>query len=129
MEDAPRLGLAGADRHGREIVPGHQLSDRLAWVLGKAHVAIGDDAAQLARFFDHWNAADPVRLHQLERVRERLVGAHGDRVDHHSALEPFYLPNRRRLLLDSEVAVEDADAAELREGDRHVGLGHRVHRR
>ena len=74
MQDSPRFGLAGTDRHRREIVPGHQLADRLARVLGETHVAVGKDAAQLAGFFDDRNAADPVRLHQLERLGERLVG-------------------------------------------------------
>ena len=84
---------------------------------------------ELARFLDDRNAADPVRLHQLERFGERLVGRHGDRIDHHPALEPLHLAHRGRLLLDVEVAVKHADPAELRERDRHVGLGHRVHRR
>jgi hypothetical protein len=30
---------------------------------------------------------------------------------------------------DREVAVENADPADLRDGDGHVGLRHRVHRR
>ncbi len=37
--------------------------------------------------------------------------------------------NRSSLGLHVEIAVEDADAAELGKGDGHVGLGHRVHRR
>ena len=84
---------------------------------------------ELARFLDDRDAADPVRLHQLERVGERLVGRHGDRIDHHSAFEALDLAHRGRLLLDAEIAVEHADAAELRQRDRHVRLGHRVHRR
>ena len=34
-----------------------------------------------------------------------------------------------RLVLDREVAVEDADAALARHRDRHAGLGDGVHRR
>jgi hypothetical protein len=52
-----------------------------------------------------------------------VIGIH-----HHAALEALHRPHRRRLLLDRKVAVEDADAAQLRHHDRHVGLGHRVHR-
>ena len=69
------------------------------------------------------------RCHQLERVGERLVGRHGDRVDHHAALEALDRAHRRGLLLDLHVAVEHAEPAQLRHHDRHVGLGHRVHRR
>ena len=45
VQDAPRLRLGRADRHGREIFLCHQLADGLLWVLGEAHVAIGEDAA------------------------------------------------------------------------------------
>ncbi len=129
MQNPPRLFLAGADRHSRQIVAGHQLADRLARVFGETDVAVGQDTAQLARFLDNRDSADAVRLHQLERVGQGLVGRHGDRVDHHPALEPLDLANRHRLLLDSHVAVKDSDPAELCQSDGHVGLGHRVHRR
>ena len=67
--------------------------------------------------------------HQLQRLGQRRVGRHGDRVDHHPALEP--LDRRTAVACSSmvEVAVKHADAAELGQRDRHVGLGHGVHRR
>ena len=46
VQDPPRLLLAGADRHRREIVAGHQLADRLARIFGEADVAVGEDAAR-----------------------------------------------------------------------------------
>ena len=129
MEDAPGIGFAGADRDGRQIVPGHQLADQLARVLSEADVAVGEDAAQPAPFLDDGDAADAVRLHQLQRFGERLVRSHGDRVDDHSAFEALHLPHRGGLLFDRQVAVKHADAAKLRQGNRHVRFGHRVHRR
>jgi hypothetical protein len=75
------------------------------------------------------NAGNPVPRHQLERVGQSLVGRHRDRVDHHAALEALDRPHRRRLLLDREIAVQHPHPAQLRHDDRHVGLGHRVHRR
>ena len=50
MEDAPGLGLGGADRHGREIVAGHQLADLLLGIFGEADVAVGQDAGSLPDF-------------------------------------------------------------------------------
>jgi hypothetical protein len=129
VKDFSRLSLGRSDRHRGEVVAGHQLAHRLLGVLGEANVAVGENAAQFARLLDHGNAADPVDSHQLERFGEALLGGHGDRVDHHPAFEPFDLADGGGLLLDPHVAVEDADAAELGEGDRHVGFGHRVHRR
>ena len=83
----------------------------------------------LPDFSTNGNAADPMGLHQLERFGQRLVGGHGDRVHDHPAFEALHLAHRRRLFLDGEVAVKHADPAELRERDRHVRLGHGVHRR
>ncbi len=58
-----------------------------------------------------------------------MVRSHGDRIDDHAAFEALDLPDRACLFLDAEVAVKHTDAAQLRHGDCHVGLGHRVHRR
>jgi hypothetical protein len=44
-----------------------------------------------------------VALHQLEGIRERLVGLHGDRVHHHAALEAFYRAHGRGLLVGSRL--------------------------
>ena len=128
------LVLADALAHGDQLLLGHQLGDRLPRIGGEAHVAVGEDADQLAgpplpppsttgmpemRF----------SLHQVERVGQRRVGLDGDRVDHHAGLELLDLPHLRGLLLRLEIAVDDADAAGLRHGDRHRGLGDGVHGR
>ncbi len=129
VEDAPGHFLAGAETDSRQILLGHQLADRLLRIFGEANVAIGQDARQLARFLDDRNAADTVGPHQLKRLGQRLVGRHGDRVDDHPALEPFDRTDRRRLLFNIHVAMENADAAKVGHGNRHVRFGHRIHRR
>ena len=129
VQDAPRILLAGADRDGGEIVRGHQLAHRLARIFREPNVAVGQDTDQLTRAFDDRDARDAVQLHQVERFGQRLVGGHRDRVDHHPTLEPLDRAHRSGLRVEVHVAVEDADAAELRQRDRHVGLGHGVHRR
>ena len=68
-------------------------------------------------------------LHQRQRVGQRRVGADGQRIDHHAGFELLDLPHLRGLAVDVEIAVDDADAAGLRHGDRHARFGHGVHRR
>ncbi len=63
---------AGADRG--EIVVRHQLAHRLLGIVGEAHVAVGEDADQLARGLDHRDAADPVGGHHRARFAQRRVG-------------------------------------------------------
>ena len=133
MQQPLCLVLADAFTHGHELVLGHQLGDPLARVFGKAHVAVGQNADQLAgtvaAVLDHRNAGDVVLLAQRERVGKRRLRADGDRVDHHTRLEPFDLPHLCCLNFRIEIAMNHADAAGLRHGDRHLGFGHRIHGR
>ena len=129
MEDPAGIFLAGADRHRREIVVGHQFAHRLERIFGEADIAVCQDPDQLPCRFDDRDSADAIGLHQLERFGQSLVGSHRDRVDDHPAFEPFDRPHRRRLLVESQIAVENADPAKLGKRDRHVDFGDRVHRR
>ena len=131
------LGLVLADAalaHGDQPLLGHQLGHLLARVGGEAHVAVGEDADELAgaavaAALDHRDAGDAVDLHQGERVGERGAGVDGHGIDHHAGLELLDLAHLGGLLLGLEIAVEHAQAAGLRHGDRHLGLGHGVHGR
>ena len=101
---------------------------------GEADVAVGQDADELARIgrsaaLDHRNAGYAVLLHQHERVGQRRVRLDGERIDHHAGFEFFDLADQRGLLLRLEVAVDDAEAAGLRHGDRHDGFGDGIHGR
>ena len=108
----------------------HQLADRLIHVGGEAHVAVGQDAGQLAAaLLDHRNAGNPVALHQIERIGQGPVGRNGHRIDDHAGFELLDAQDFRRLLHDIEIAMDHADAAGLGHGDRHAGFGHGVHGR
>jgi len=120
--------------HGDEPLLGHQLRHFLARISGEAHVAVGENTDQLASAagaaaLHHRNAGNAVVLHQRERVSERGVGSNGDGIHHHSGLELLDLADLRRLGFGLEIAVNDAKAASLRHGDRHLGFGHGVHGR
>ena len=67
-------------------------------------------------------------VHQRQRVGQHRVGTDGQRIDHHAGFELLDLPHLRGLAVDVEIAVDDADAAGLRHGDRHPRFGDGVHR-
>ena len=106
----------------------------LARIGGEAHVAVGEDADQLAGLavaaaFHHRNAGNAVALHQRQRIGQRRAGADGQRVHHHAGFELLHLADLVGLFVRLEIAVDDADAAGLRHGDGEGGLGDRVHGR
>ena len=77
-------------------------------VGGKAHVAVGEDADELAgaavaAALDHRNAGNVVLLHQRQRVGERRVRLDGDRVHHHAGFELLHLAHLRGLLSGSRL--------------------------
>jgi hypothetical protein len=135
MQQALRLVLADAFAHRDETLAGHQFGDRLARIVGEAHVAVGQDAAQFARLIwigaalDHRDAGNPVFGHQPQRVGQGLVGMDRDRIDHHPGLEFLDLADLGFLLVDRHVAVDHAEPAGLRHRDRERAFGHGVHRR
>ena len=137
MQEPFRLVLVDAFAHGDEPILGHQLGDFLPLVGGKAHIAVGENADQLARplalltvaAFNHRNAGNVILLHQGQGIGKRCLGIDGHRIDHHARFELLDLAHLRGLRIRFEIAVQDADPAGLRHGDRHSGLGDGVHGR
>ena len=142
MQQPLGLVLPDALAHGDELLLGHQLGHALARIGGEAHVAVGEDADQLAgrarrridgggpgRPLHHRNAGNAVFLHQGAGLGQGGLRMDGHRIDHHAGLELLDLADLGGLLLGLEVAVNDPNAAGLRHGDGHLGLGHRIHGR
>jgi hypothetical protein len=132
MQQALGFVLADALAHGDELVLGHQLGNALLRIGGEAHIAVGENADQLAGFavaaaFHHRHAGNAVLLHQVERLLQRGARLDGERIDHHARFKLLDLADLGRLHVRVQVAVDDADAAGLRHGDGHLRLGHRVH--
>ena len=106
--------------------------DRPIEVRLEPQVAVGQDADQpafLAAVLGDRHARDAVLLHQVERFEDPVGRRQRDRVDDHAALGPLDAIDLRRLFLDRQVLVDDADAALLRHRDRQPRLGDGVHRR
>ena len=117
--------------HGDELVLRHQLGDRLALVGGETHIAVSEDADELARAifrtFHHRNTGDAIALHQFERIGERGVRPDGDRVHHHAAFEFLHAADMFGLFLDGEIAVDHAHAASLGHGDGEARFRDGIH--
>ncbi len=124
------LGLfeRGAHRNRDEILLGHHVGDRKIVARFESQIAIGQDSDQPA-VLGHRHAGDAVAFHQRERVGNLELGLDGDGVDNHSAFTALHAVHFFGLALDGHVAMNDADAALLRQGDGEVRLGDRVHGR
>ena len=114
------------------VLARHHVGDRPVDVGLEAQIAVGQDADQpafLAAVLGDRHAGDAVLLHQLERFVDPVGRGERDRIDDHAALRPLHAIDFRRLLLDRQVLVDDAEAAVLRHRDRQPRLGDGVHRR
>ena len=126
VQDVFRLFERGAHRDGDQIFFGHHLADGNIEAGLKAQIAIGENAHQLSVLGDG-HAGNFVLAHHFERVGNLGVRRHGDRIDDHAAFRALHLVHFVGLLLDRQVAMDDADAALLRQRDRHVRFRDRVH--
>ena len=129
VQDRPRLLEGRSDRSGDEIAVRHQGREGLVdTVVTEAEVAVGEDPNQPFFLVRDRDARDVVPRHQLERGGNRGVGRQRHRLDDHSGLGALDLVDLCDLLLDREVAVQDAETALARERDRESRLRHGVHR-
>ena len=134
MQEALGFVLPDTFAHRDEALLGHQLGDFLTLIGGKPHIAVGENAHQLSRApvaaaLNNRNAGNVMLLHQYQRISERRFGMDRNRVHHHAGFVFLHLPHLGGLCFGIEIAMENADAAGLRHGDRHKRFGHRIHRR
>ena len=128
VEQALGFRLVHAFAHRDQALGGHQFRNRLLLVGSESHVAVGQDADQLAgRLLDHRDAGDAVIRHQAQRVGQTGRRFDGDGIDHHAQLEPLDAADFVGLPLDIHVAVKHADTAGLSHRNGEGALGHRVH--
>ena len=124
------LVVADADVPGDQRHRGHDVAHQRVAPLGdrgEAQVAVGDDAEQVVAVVDDRQPRDAVAAADLVEVLEGGVGADGDRVGDHAGLGALDEVDLVGLVLDRQVAVQDADAAVPGHRDRHPGLGDGVH--
>ena len=96
-----------------------------ARVVGKTHVAVGEDADQLAALFHH-QGIPLIRLAcMMLRLAKRSLGADGDRVDT-IPLSPALHGAHRGVAARRSGCGGARRSRPLRHDNRHVGLGNRV---
>jgi hypothetical protein len=134
MQEAARFVLAHAFFDRDQAILGHQLRHFLVWICGKPHIAIGENANELTRLvtcaaFNNRHARNAIALHQIQRVRQRLVRIDCERIDHHAAFEFLHGAHFIGLFFRCHIAMKNANPTCLRHGNRKSVLGHRIHRR
>ncbi len=126
VQDVLGLFKGGADGHGDEVFLGHDGVDGEVGAGDEAEVAVGENADQLAVLGDG-DAGDLVAAHDLKGGGDGFFGGDGDGVDDHAGFGALDLVDLAGLLLDGEIAVDDAHAALLGHGDGEARLGDGVH--
>ena len=90
--------------HRDELVLGHQFGDRLARIGREAHVAVGQNADELAGLavaaaLDHRDAGNAVVPSSASSASASVAsGIDGERIDHHAGFEFLDLADLRGLL-------------------------------
>ncbi len=118
----------GPHRHRDQVLLRHHLRDGKIVASFESQVAIRQDADQLAVLGDR-HARDTVVLHQLQRVRYSAFRLNGDWIDDHAALTALHAIHFFGLPVHRHIAMNDTDAALLREGNGQMRFSDRVHGR
>ena len=126
VQEFLRLVQAGSLRHRDQVFGGHERRNRLLQVAHETQVAVRENPRQLRALGDG-DAGNPVTGHHLDGFLHPLAWAHGNRVHDHAAFGALDLVDLGGLRLDTEVLVDDADAALLRQGNGQIGLGDGIH--
>ena len=122
------LGLRDALPNRDQIILGHQFLGRNISAAFEAHVAVGQDTAELAGLgIDHRKAGDLAPRLDRQDLAERRLRIDGQWIDDHAAFITLHLADLIGLLLNGEVAVQHPDSAGLGHGDGQPAFGDRVH--
>ena len=78
---------------------------------------------------NHWKAGDLITLHQQLGIAQRLLWRQRDRLIDHTAFKTLNAADFAGLRRHIQVAVNNADTARLRHGNRHTAFGYGIHRR
>jgi len=111
---------------GDQIFLGHHVAMGMSERVSKRRSRFVWDADEALAAGDG-DAGDLVAAHDFKGGADGLVGLDGDGVDDHAALGALEPCRFRRLVVNGEIGVDDADAALLSHGDGHAGLVTRIH--
>ena len=103
-----------------EIFARHELADLPVGVGLKLHIAVGDDADELAGFVHDGNAGNAEFGAEIVRIAQRVLRGKEERVGDDAVLAALDEIDLLGLLLDRHIFMNDADAALARDRDRHA---------
>ena len=115
-------------RGNNQVVRGHVLADRLAIIVGKTNVSVGQDTDELGAL-DDGHAGYVVMGHNPLGLCQSRGRGQCDRVYDHARFGAFNLVYLGCLGLNRTVAMNDPQAPFPSQGNRHTSLGDSVHRR
>ena len=121
----------GAFPHRQPVSQRHPRRHRRRGVcLREPQVARGEQAADTSRLVDHDQRANARGSHPLRGLCQRRLRPDRVLVGDDAVLPTFddlHLAHLGRDFAGAESAVDDPDPPFLRDGDSHLGSGHRVH--
>ena len=125
-EDLLGLGQGGTLGSGDQVLLGHHVVDELAHIGLELHVAVCDDADELAVVADG-HAGDAELGHQLIRLRQGVAGGQPEGICNDPVLRALDHIHLLSLLADGHIFVDDPDPALTGDGDGHAVLCHGIH--
>ena len=132
MLSEQRNGIVVADgrptsneRHRRHDVFDESLLGFIA--RNETHVPIGDDSQKDAVLIHNWKAGHAKLTADSVDFGDRVTGGGRHGVRDHPRFTALDLVDLRRLVLDGQVAVNDADSTLAGHSNRHPRLGDGVH--
>ena len=129
LEDGLGFVKRRADKAGDKPGLGHDLVDAAAHIGLKLHIAVRDDADELAVFVNDGHAGDAELCHERVRVAEGIAGAEVERICNNAVFGTLDQIDLLGLMLNAHVLMDNADAALSRNCDRHAVLGNGIHGR
>ena len=107
---------------------GHDLAHRARWVALETHVPVRDNSEQPEFTINNWDPGDMEAATHRVGFPDAGTRGDGDRLLNHARLRAFHDVDLVGLILDGEVAVDDAEASLPGNRDRHPSLGDGIHR-
>ncbi len=110
-------------------IPRHHILNRLIEILFENQIAIGQDPHQESVLFRDGHSRDVVTLHDRQGISDAVLGRKINGIDNDAALRTLHLIHFDGLVLDTEIAMDNADATFTRQSDRQAALSYGIHGR
>ena len=119
-------GFIQGSRH--EPFPwGHNLAQWQVAARCQQNIPGGDHPEQMIFTVHHHQPTHLNLCHAQARLLETGLRRDGERRLYDDAFRALYASHTVGLLFNGHKAVQNANAAKLRHGDRHLGFGYRIH--